>query len=59
MEDIANTALFLSSPLAAKITGVTIDVTVGTVNQIKRPPTDILPRQRAGIVLDPPDGQKD
>jgi NAD(P)-dependent dehydrogenase (short-subunit alcohol dehydrogenase family) len=45
MEDIANTALFLSSPLAAKITGVTIDVTVGTVTQIKRPPTDKIPRQ--------------
>jgi len=58
MEDIANTALFLASPLAAKITGVTIDVTVGTVSQIKRPPTDIVPRQRAGIVLDPPDSQK-
>jgi NAD(P)-dependent dehydrogenase (short-subunit alcohol dehydrogenase family) len=57
MEDIANTALFLSSPLAAKITGVTIDVTVGTVTQIKRPPTDIIPRQKSGIVLDSPNGQ--
>jgi NAD(P)-dependent dehydrogenase (short-subunit alcohol dehydrogenase family) len=59
MEDIANTALFLASPLAAKITGVTIDVTVGTVTQIKRPPTDIIPRQRAGIVLDAFDEQDD
>jgi enoyl-[acyl-carrier-protein] reductase (NADH) len=40
MEDIANTAVFLASPLAGKITGVTIDVTVGTTTQIKRAPTD-------------------
>lgn len=32
MEDIANVALFLSSHLARKITGVTIDVTCGTTN---------------------------
>ncbi|HVU57236.1 MAG TPA: SDR family oxidoreductase [Puia sp.] len=59
MEDIANTALFLSSPLAARITGVTIDVTVGTTTQIKRPPTDRVPRQKSGhdILLSPPDGQ--
>ena len=44
MEDIANTAVFLSSHLAKKITGVTIDVTVGTMTQIKRPPTDRVPR---------------
>jgi 3-oxoacyl-[acyl-carrier protein] reductase len=30
MEDIANTAVFLASDLAGKITGVTIDVTAGT-----------------------------
>jgi NAD(P)-dependent dehydrogenase (short-subunit alcohol dehydrogenase family) len=30
MDDIANVAVFLSSDLAAKITGVTIDVTAGT-----------------------------
>ncbi|HEY4328082.1 MAG TPA: SDR family oxidoreductase [Mucilaginibacter sp.] len=30
MADIANTAVFLASPLAGKITGVTIDVTCGT-----------------------------
>jgi 3-oxoacyl-[acyl-carrier protein] reductase len=36
MEDIANVAVFLSSPLAAKITGVTIDVTVGTTTGISR-----------------------
>jgi NADP-dependent 3-hydroxy acid dehydrogenase YdfG len=30
MEDIANAAVFLSSPMAAKITGVTVDVTAGT-----------------------------
>jgi enoyl-[acyl-carrier-protein] reductase (NADH) len=30
MADIANTAVFLASDLAAKITGVTIDVTGGT-----------------------------
>ena len=32
MADIANVALFLASPLAAKITGVTVDVTAGTTN---------------------------
>jgi 3-oxoacyl-[acyl-carrier protein] reductase len=30
MEDISNVAAFLASPMAAKITGVTIDVTSGT-----------------------------
>lgn len=30
MEDIANTAVFLASDMAGKITGVTIDVTAGT-----------------------------
>lgn len=30
MADIANTAVFLSSDMAGKITGVTIDVTCGT-----------------------------
>jgi len=30
MADIANVAVFLSSDLAGKITGVTIDVTAGT-----------------------------
>jgi enoyl-[acyl-carrier-protein] reductase (NADH) len=30
MEDIANLAVFLSSDMAAKITGVTVDVTCGT-----------------------------
>jgi 3-oxoacyl-[acyl-carrier protein] reductase len=30
MADIANTAVFLVSDMAAKITGVTIDVTSGT-----------------------------
>lgn len=30
MEDIANTAVFLASSMASKITGVTIDVTCGT-----------------------------
>lgn len=34
MEDIANTAVFLASSMAAKITGVTIDVTAGTTNGI-------------------------
>jgi len=36
MEDIANVAVFLSSSLAAKITGVTIDVTVGTTTGLSR-----------------------
>lgn len=30
MEDIANTAVFLASGMADKITGVTVDVTCGT-----------------------------
>jgi 3-oxoacyl-[acyl-carrier protein] reductase len=30
MADIANTAVFLASDLAASITGVTVDVTAGT-----------------------------
>jgi enoyl-[acyl-carrier-protein] reductase (NADH) len=32
MEDIANAAVFLCSSMAAKITGVTIDVTSGTTS---------------------------
>jgi 3-oxoacyl-[acyl-carrier protein] reductase len=32
MQDIANTAIFLSCDMAASITGVTIDVTAGTTN---------------------------
>lgn len=32
MADIANVALFLASPLAGKVTGVTVDVTCGTTN---------------------------
>lgn len=34
MEDIANTAVFLASPLAGKITGVTLDVTAGTTSAL-------------------------
>jgi len=34
MADIANTAVFLSSGMAAKITGVTIDVSSGTTNAL-------------------------
>jgi 3-oxoacyl-[acyl-carrier protein] reductase len=34
MADIANTAVFLSSDMAAKITGVTIDVTCGTTEAL-------------------------
>ena len=34
MMDIANTAVFLCSPLAASITGVTIDVTAGTTSAL-------------------------
>ena len=30
MEDITNAAVFLVSDMAAKITGVTVDITVGT-----------------------------
>ncbi len=36
MEDIANVAVFLSSQLAAKITGITLDVTVGTTTGLSR-----------------------
>lgn len=34
MEDIANTAVFLASRMAGKITGVTIDVTAGTTSAL-------------------------
>jgi 3-oxoacyl-[acyl-carrier protein] reductase len=30
MEDITNAAVFLVSDMAAKITGITLDITVGT-----------------------------
>ncbi|MBC7829958.1 MAG: SDR family oxidoreductase [Chitinophagaceae bacterium] len=39
--DIANVAVFLSSDMAAKITGVTIDVTVGTTAGLNHRTTDI------------------
>jgi 3-oxoacyl-[acyl-carrier protein] reductase len=41
MQDIANTAVFLASPLAASITGVTIDVTAGTTAALNYQVTDI------------------
>ena len=34
MNDIANVAVFLASDLAAKITGVTVDVTCGTTTAL-------------------------
>jgi enoyl-[acyl-carrier-protein] reductase (NADH) len=34
MEDIANAAVFLSSDLASKITGVTLDITAGTTSAL-------------------------
>jgi 3-oxoacyl-[acyl-carrier protein] reductase len=34
MQDIANVAVFLASPMAARITGVTIDVTCGTTSAL-------------------------
>ena len=36
MDDIANVAVFLSSQLAARITGITLDVTVGTTTGLSR-----------------------
>ena len=41
MEDIANTAVFLSSDMAGKITGVTIDVTAGTTSALNYKLTNI------------------
>jgi 3-oxoacyl-[acyl-carrier protein] reductase len=41
MQDIANTAVFLASPWAASITGVTIDVTAGTTAALNYQVTDI------------------
>ncbi|MNY36880.1 2,3-dihydro-2,3-dihydroxybenzoate dehydrogenase [compost metagenome] len=41
MEDIANTAVFLASDLAGKITGVTIDVTAGTTAALNYKVTEI------------------
>ena len=34
MKDIADTAVFLASPMASKITGVTIDITCGTTTAL-------------------------
>lgn len=34
MKDIANAAVFLASDLAGKITGVTLDITVGTTSAL-------------------------
>jgi enoyl-[acyl-carrier-protein] reductase (NADH) len=34
MEDIASTAVFLASDMAKRITGTTIDVTVGTTSAL-------------------------
>ena len=39
--DIANIALFCASDMAAKITGVTIDATVGTTTALNYKITDI------------------
>jgi len=46
MEDIANTALFLASDMAAGITGVTVDVTCGTTSALnyKVPPIAFIQR---------------
>jgi len=41
MQDIANTAVFLSSHMAASITGVTIDVTAGTTSALNYKITNI------------------
>jgi 3-oxoacyl-[acyl-carrier protein] reductase len=41
MEDIAHTAVFLASPLAGKITGVTVDVTAGTTSALNYKVTPI------------------
>lgn len=41
MQDIANTAVFLCSDLAASITGVTIDVTAGTTSALNYKVTNI------------------
>ena len=41
MEDIANTAVFLASEMARKITGVTIDVTCGTTSALNYKVTNI------------------
>lgn len=41
MEDIANTAVFLASTMAGKITGVTIDVTAGTTSALNYKVTNI------------------
>ncbi len=41
MVDIANTGVFLASSLASKITGVTIDVTVGTTTALNYKATNV------------------
>ena len=47
MEDIANTAVFLASNMAAGITGVTVDVTCGTTTALnyKAPPIAFIQKQ--------------
>lgn len=52
MEDIAHTAVFLASPLAGKITGVTIDVTAGTTSALNYKVPSIA------FVKRPEDGRK-
>lgn len=44
--DIANVAVFLGSGMAAKITGVTIDVTVGTTTALNYKMTDVAFAER-------------
>jgi 3-oxoacyl-[acyl-carrier protein] reductase len=47
MEDIANTAVFLASNMAAGITGVTVDVTCGTTTALnyKVPPISFIQKE--------------
>lgn len=51
MQDIANVALFLSSDMAAQITGVTIDVTCGTTAALNYRAVPVSERPSSGSQL--------
>jgi 3-oxoacyl-[acyl-carrier protein] reductase len=53
MADIANVAVFLSSPLAGKITGVTVDVTAGTTAALnyRAPAATVTDRSSSTLAL--------
>ncbi len=51
MADIAHTAVFLSSDMAGKISGVSIDITCGTTTALNHRVIDGVLNKAATIVL--------